>query len=170
MPYVPGGGVLTSKAPLARPLTREKWLLLPLVLSALPRHRAPAVHKVEPADLIGHAVATAGSLADEYATVGIVVPQSLTASVARAAVASLPSAGEATRDGLERAVTVVAAQNAKGLEFDAIVVAEPELIVAEKPERAAGLRLLYVALTRPTRHLVVLFSGELPGALSSHRA
>lgn len=151
--------LLPEAAPAVRPITAVR-----------PGRRAPAVHKVEPADLIGHAVATAGSLADGYATVGIVVPQSLTASVARAAVASLPSAGEATRDGLERAVTVVAAQNAKGLEFDAIVVAEPELIVAEKPERAAGLRLLYVALTRPTQHLVVLFSGELPGALSSHRA
>jgi DNA helicase IV len=45
---------------------------------------------------------------------------------------------------------------AKGLEFDHVVVVEPARIVEEGGER--GLRELYVALTRPTKTLVVVFS------------
>jgi DNA helicase IV len=47
---------------------------------------------------------------------------------------------------------------AKGLEFDHVVVIEPALIIEEGGER--GLRELYVALTRPTRTLVVVHSRE----------
>jgi len=47
---------------------------------------------------------------------------------------------------------------AKGLEFDHVVVIEPALIVEEGGER--GLRELYVALTRPTKTLVVVHSRE----------
>ena len=55
--------------------------------------------------------------------------------------------------------------HAKGLEFDAVVVAEPESIVKEQ-ER--GARLLYVALTRTTRHLTVVHIGEvIPSASES---
>jgi DNA helicase IV len=47
---------------------------------------------------------------------------------------------------------------AKGLEFDHVVVVEPALILEEGAER--GLRELYVALTRPTKTLVVVHSRE----------
>jgi DNA helicase IV len=47
---------------------------------------------------------------------------------------------------------------AKGLEFDHVVVVEPALIAEEGGER--GLRELYVALTRPTKTLVVVYSRE----------
>ncbi len=47
---------------------------------------------------------------------------------------------------------------AKGLEFDHVVVIEPALIVEEGGER--GLRELYVALTRPTKTLVVVHSRD----------
>ena len=43
--------------------------------------------------------------------------------------------------------------NAKGLEFDAVIVVGPDEIVAESP---GGVRVLYVALTRPTQRLVTL--------------
>jgi DNA helicase IV len=49
---------------------------------------------------------------------------------------------------------------AKGLEFDHVVVIEPALIVEEGGER--GLRELYVALTRPTKTLVVVHAADLP--------
>ena len=51
-------------------------------------------------------------------------------------------------------------REAKGLEFDHVVVVEPALIVDEGGER--GLRELYVALTRPTKTLVVVHSRPLP--------
>jgi DNA helicase IV len=51
---------------------------------------------------------------------------------------------------------VLTPPQAKGLEFDHVVVVEPALIVEEGGER--GLRELYVALTRPTKTLVVVHS------------
>ncbi len=50
----------------------------------------------------------------------------------------------------------------KGLEFDAVLVVEPERILADGPRGAAEL---YVALTRATQRLGVLHQGPLPQAL-----
>ena len=51
---------------------------------------------------------------------------------------------------------------AKGLEFDRVVVVEPALMAADGVE---GLRALYVALTRPTKSLVVVHAQPLPERL-----
>ncbi|HUZ97983.1 MAG TPA: ATP-binding domain-containing protein [Gaiellaceae bacterium] len=58
-------------------------------------------------------------------------------------------------------VFLLTPREAKGLEFDHVVVVEPALIAEEGGER--GLRELYVALTRPTKTLVVVFSREGDG-------
>jgi DNA helicase IV len=50
----------------------------------------------------------------------------------------------------------------KGLEFDSVLVVEPERIIADGPRGAAEL---YVALTRATQRLGVLHRGPLPQAL-----
>ena len=55
-------------------------------------------------------------------------------------------------------VTVLSPVAAKGLEFDAVIVLEPNRIL-EEPN---GLSLLYVAITRTTDHLVVVHSDPLP--------
>ena len=55
-------------------------------------------------------------------------------------------------------VYVLTPREAKGLEFDHVVVVEPALIAEEGGER--GLRELYVALTRPTQTLVVVHSRD----------
>jgi DNA helicase IV len=52
---------------------------------------------------------------------------------------------------------------AKGLEFDAVLVVEPERILAEGPRGAAEL---YVALTRATQRLGVLHREALPPTLT----
>ncbi|GAA5109003.1 RNA polymerase recycling motor ATPase HelR [Nocardia iowensis] len=57
----------------------------------------------------------------------------------------------------------VTASETKGLEFDAVLVVEPERILAEGPRGAAEL---YVALTRATQRLGVLHLGLLPQALN----
>lgn len=69
----------------------------------------------------------------------------------------------ADRKGLDAAVTLLAVGVAKGLEFDAVVVVEPALIVEEEVQ---GLRALYVALTRATRRLAVVHARALPASLS----
>ncbi|MBF6195968.1 RNA polymerase recycling motor ATPase HelR [Nocardia sp. CDC186] len=57
----------------------------------------------------------------------------------------------------------VAAAETKGLEYDAVLVVEPERILADGPRGAAEL---YVALTRATQRLGVLHRGPLPRALT----
>ena len=57
----------------------------------------------------------------------------------------------------------VTASETKGLEFDAVLVVEPERIIADGPRGAAEL---YVALTRATQRLGVLHQGPLPRALT----
>jgi DNA helicase IV len=56
----------------------------------------------------------------------------------------------------EADVPLLTPREAKGLEFDHVVVVEPALIAEEGGDR--GLRELYVALTRPTKTLVVVHS------------
>jgi DNA helicase IV len=56
----------------------------------------------------------------------------------------------------------VAPSETKGLEFDAVLVVEPDAILAAGPRGAAEL---YVALTRATQRLGVLHRGPLPQAL-----
>jgi len=77
--------------------------------------------------------------------------------------------GEAGRAGTSVVIgppgvpgTVPAAET-KGLEFDAVLVVEPDRILADGPRGAAEL---YVALTRATQRLGVLYTGSLPPALS----
>ncbi|WP_205844189.1 RNA polymerase recycling motor ATPase HelR [Mycolicibacterium sp. GF69] len=57
----------------------------------------------------------------------------------------------------------VSPSETKGLEFDAVLVVEPDRILADGPRGAADL---YVALTRATQRLGVLHSAPLPPALS----
>ncbi|MER5259331.1 MULTISPECIES: HelD family protein [unclassified Streptomyces] len=59
-------------------------------------------------------------------------------------------------EGLGDRVVALGSLEAKGLEYDATVVVSPAEIADESP---AGLRVLYVALTRATQQLTVL-SGE----------
>ncbi len=67
------------------------------------------------------------------------------------------------RDAMTRPVTIVTAGAAKGLEFDAVVVVEPSAF-AEGEQR--GLRLLYVAMTRPIQHLSIVHASPLPAVLN----
>ncbi|MBF6330512.1 RNA polymerase recycling motor ATPase HelR [Nocardia transvalensis] len=57
----------------------------------------------------------------------------------------------------------VTASETKGLEFDAVLVVEPERILADGPRGAAEL---YVALTRATQRLGVLHRNPLPSCLT----
>ncbi len=59
---------------------------------------------------------------------------------------------------------ILTPRQAKGLEFDHVVVVEPAA-VADDGDR--GLRELYVALTRPTKTLVVVHARPLPDGLSA---
>jgi DNA helicase IV len=66
------------------------------------------------------------------------------------------------QDPLEASVALFTPTEAKGLEFDAVVLAEPGELAGSS---VAGLRALYVALTRATRFLAIVHHGELPTPL-----
>ena len=65
--------------------------------------------------------------------------------------------GRAAR-GLTRAIAVLTPQEAKGLEFDAVVVVEPNEIIASS---SRGVGALYVAMTRPTQRLHLVGTSAL---------
>ncbi|WP_062437424.1 HelD family protein [Herbidospora daliensis] len=69
-------------------------------------------------------------------------------------------------EALDADVAVLSVTEAKGLEFDAVVVVEPARILAESPRGASDL---YVALTRATRRLCVVHTGPLPEVLAGLR-
>ncbi|MGL5828988.1 MAG: AAA family ATPase, partial [Angustibacter sp.] len=99
----------------------------------------------------------------EQGTVAVVAPESAHAAVAETLATELPGlVGAAADSALSVRVSVLKPDQVKGLEFDDVVVLEPGEIVAAGRR---GLSDLYVALSRPTRQLVVLHSGPLPAGL-----
>jgi len=107
----------------------------------------PPVFVAAGADLGDEVRRAVAELAAEFGTVAVVVPDGLRAEVV----------------GLPDAVPVLRPPEAKGLEFDAVVVVEPEAIAGGD---ARGLRLLYVALTRAVQELVVVHARPLPAGLA----
>ena len=95
--------------------------------------------------VVGDVVAAAGPEVDALlgqvtGTVGVVVPRRLRSAVSHP----------------DPRVAVVDPWQVKGLEYDGCLVVSPEEIVAEALTEAAGLRTLYVALTRATQRLAVV--------------
>ena len=62
---------------------------------------------------------------------------------------------------------LLGARQAKGLEFDAVLIADPAAILAASPR---GRNDLYVAMTRCTQRLGVLHPGEPPAELAALQA
>lgn len=74
----------------------------------------------------------------------------------------------ATEDEMDtERLVCVPASLAKGLEFDAVIVAEPAQIVAAEPR---GLHRLYVVLTRAVTRLQIIHATPLPTALTESPA
>jgi DNA helicase IV len=110
------------------------------------------------------AASEAAALRDEGFLVGCIVAPEHQGTVCRAFDDAGIEYGTPERDGILKRITVITAPTAKGLEFDAVVVVEPAAIAADG---ARGLRLLYVALTRPIQHLSVVHERPLPSALAA---
>jgi DNA helicase IV len=110
----------------------------------------PRLVRVEEDELLPAALREAAALAEQDGLLAVIVPRSLAGS--------LPQ-GELFD---EISVPVLTPRQAKGLEFDHVVVVEPAA-VADDGDR--GLRELYVALTRPTKTLVVVHARPLPDGL-----
>ena len=94
--------------------------------------------------------------------VAVIVPAARLAELGSAVRAAVPGASAGADAELENTVVVLSVRQAKGLEFDSVIVAEPGEILAESTR---GRSDLYVALTRATQRLGVLHAGDLPGIL-----
>ena len=130
--------------------------------SIRPGRTDPAVVTVDAQDLGTAALAEAAALAGEHALVAIIAPLDLVAELQHLARRE-QHVGVLERDAMTRPITLVPAPSAKGLEFDAVVVVEPAAIAGAD---ARGLRLLYVALTRPIQHLSIVHAQPLPESLA----
>jgi len=93
---------------------------------------------------------------------GVIVPADRLDELGKAVVAAVPGATVGEHSELERPVVVLTVEQAKGLEFDTVLIGDPAGILAESPR---GHSDLYVALTRATQRLGVVYSGELPAVL-----
>ncbi|WP_147942531.1 PhoH family protein [Microbispora sp. CSR-4] len=94
----------------------------------------------------------------------VVAPAGMTEDVGTIVRGAVP--GAATGPGpaaLDAPVAVLSVTEAKGLEFDSVIVVEPGRILRESPR---GPSDLYVALTRATSRLGVVHVDELPEVLN----
>ena len=107
----------------------------------------PSVRRVEQEHLLAEAYREAARLAETDGLLALIVPEELYDSALAAA-------------SLYDDVPLLTPRQAKGLEFDHVVVVEPALV---------DLRELYVALSRPTKTLVVVHARPLPRELHAGR-
>ncbi|MDI2132721.1 HelD family protein [Yinghuangia seranimata] len=89
---------------------------------------------------------------DTTRRLAVIAPPRLLDALAK----SLPDAESGVAPDLTRPVVLLSPKQAKGLEFDAVIVVEPADL---------SLHDLYVALTRPTQRLGVVHAGPLPRGL-----
>jgi DNA helicase IV len=101
--------------------------------------------------------------ASEEGTIAVVAPPSEVGALSKTLEQRWPGqVGNASWAALTVRVSVLAPEQVKGLEFDDVVVVEPAAFVAQSRR---GLSDLYVALSRPTRRLVVVHSEPLPDGM-----
>jgi DNA helicase IV len=115
-----------------------------------------------PARLLEETTAQARAALERTGTLAVIAPAPLHAEIIQR-LADVDASSDAT-DALDAAVAVLEPAEAKGLEFDHVVVVEPgRLVTADR----AGLRLLYVSITRTTKTLTVVHAEPLPEGLAT---
>jgi DNA helicase IV len=103
----------------------------------------------------------AGLTAAEEGRLAVIAPAARLAEL----VAALPGAVTGDRaEALDSPIALLTVAQAKGLEFDRVVLADPAGIIAQSPK---GGHDLYVGITRATHRLAVVYEGELPPILAA---
>ncbi|MET8160605.1 ATP-binding domain-containing protein [Sphaerisporangium sp. NPDC005289] len=93
----------------------------------------------------------------------VIVPPQRIAELGAAISQTVPAVCYGPRPDLTRPAVVLSARQAKGLEFDAVLIADPAAIATGS---ARGRNDLYVALTRATARLGVVHTGPPPAELA----
>ena len=161
LPYLDGAeGAEVEELRHAYRVPREIMeLALPLLARIAPEAEPPIAYRVgaerprvvEADPPLAAAYEEAARLAGEEGLLAVIAP------------ASLRGEGESALFDDSR-IAVLTPREAKGMEFDHVIVVEPAKIVEEAVE-GQGLRELYVALTRPTTTLVLVHARPLPPEL-----
>jgi DNA helicase IV len=123
---------------------------------------APRIRSASREELVTAAYEEATAMAADGHLVGLVVPAEYRAEAIEVAV-DRGDVGRLEEVGMTRPITLLAPEAAKGLEFDGVVLVEPAAIAGNDRR---GLRLLYVAMTRPIRQLTMVHAEPLPEALA----
>ena len=137
--------------------------------AASPRSAPARSHTTTVATLTPLATCVAEVVRADLAEIGgpdggrlaLIVPDSLAAELAAAIPEAIP--GDEP-ESLDSAAALLTVTQAKGLEFDRVVLADPAGVIAQSPN---GGHDLYVAITRATHRLTVVYEGELPAPLRS---
>jgi DNA helicase IV len=112
-------------------------------------------------DLVAATVAEVRSALDIEGSIAVICADASAPALATA----LNRAGLVPAESdVDSRVIVLPATLAKGLEYDHVIVVEPEEIVSAEPR---GLARLYVVLTRAVSRLTVLHTAPLPEGLSA---
>ncbi|MFJ7942594.1 HelD family protein [Streptomyces sp. NPDC096354] len=98
----------------------------------------------------------------EDGRLAVLVPDGRRDELGAAVAGSVPDAVYGDEPDLESRVVVLGVRQAKGLEFDAVLIADPTEILARSTR---GLNDLYVALTRATQRLGIIHGGPAPAVL-----
>lgn len=117
-------------------------------------------------DLASATVAAVRAALEHEGSIAVIAADTLLANLSAALHAAGLAVNTAEEDNPDRRVTVLPAVLAKGLEFDHVIVVEPDDIVRAEPR---GLNRLYVVLTRAVSRLDVLHSGPLPALLAAEQ-
>ena len=119
------------------------------------RRRAdPAAARAARADLAELGGPDGGRLA-------IIAPDALTGALSAAIGEATPGDRPESLDAVAALLTV---SQAKGLEFDRVILVDPAGVIAQSPN---GGHDLYVAITRATHRLTVIHDADLPASLTS---
>ena len=144
-------------------------LALPLLPKIAPHARPPEAYRrggepprfVRDGDVAHRAAEEAVLLDAGEGSVAVIAPLALVPSVRELLERALVDVEASTVEDLAPAVRVLDAREAKGLEFDHVVLAEPAAMI-EEVEGVQGWRHLYVALTRATKTLTVVHARPQP--------
>ncbi len=113
------------------------------------------------AEIVRAGLAELAAAAPDGGRLAVIVPDARVAELA----AAVPEAIRGDRpESLDSPAALLTVSQAKGLEFDQVVLADPAGVIAQSRN---GGRDLYVAITRATHRLTVVHEGDLPAPLRS---
>ncbi|GHD57293.1 DNA helicase [Streptomyces mirabilis] len=127
----------------------------------------PGFFEVRPTTADEQVVDACEELLRNEGSIGLIAADARIPALTEAlAAAGLTYLGPGEETTAQTRLTLVPASLAKGLEYDYVVLDEPQAVVDGEPDERTGLRRLYVALTRAVSGLTVTHAAPLPQQLA----